>query len=186
MAVLIHVRLWLAALAMVCLAHAAAAFAQAPAPQIESSVKAVFLFNFSKYVTWPVKGAISERSPSEIRVCVPGSDPFFNVLKAAVQGEDIDGRPLVPVALDGLDAARACQILYVGETRTPDAQAWLTAVRGSQVLTVGDGDSANDVVITFVRDDNRLRFDINRAAAGRHGLNISSKLLRLARQVRDR
>jgi hypothetical protein len=54
------------------------------------------------------------------------------------------------------------------------------------VLTVGDGALNDETVITFIREENRIRFDINRAAASRHGLNVSSKLLRLARQVRDR
>ena len=159
--------------------------AQSGTPPLEASLKAVFLFNFSKYVTWPAQG-ITERSPAEIRICVTANDEFFNVLRAAVQDEDIDGRPLLPVALDGLDAARTCQILYVGDAQSPDGRAWLGAVRGRQVLTVGDGALTDETVIAFVRDGNRIRFDINRAAAGRHGLNVSSKLLRLARQVRDR
>ena len=54
------------------------------------------------------------------------------------------------------------------------------------MLTVGDGPLNDETVIGFIREDNRIRFDINRAAAGRRGINISSKLLRLARQVRDR
>jgi hypothetical protein len=187
MALLVRVRPCLVvALAVACLHRDAAASAQAPAPQIEESVKAVFLFNFSKYVTWPAGSAVGERSPAEIRICVTANDGFYNVLKSAVQGEDVDGRPLVPIALDGLDAARTCQILYVGDARTPDARAWLNAVRGHQVLTVGDGEIRDDTVITFVRDGSRLRFDINRSAAGRHGLSVSSKLLRLARTVRDR
>lgn len=187
MALLTPRRAWLPfAALLVCLAQATPARTQSRTPAIEDSVKAVFLFNFSKYVTWPATGAIGERSPAEIRVCVTANDGFFNILKAAVQGEDVDGRPLIAVALDGLDAARACQILYVGNARTPDARAWLTAVRGRQVLTVGDGAISDDLIIGFVRDDNRLRFDINRAAGIRHGLNISSKLLRLARQVRER
>ena len=53
------------------------------------------------------------------------------------------------------------------------------------VLTVADGPLTDETVIAFVRDDNRLRFDINRASASRRGLSVSSKLLRLARQVRD-
>ena len=61
-----------------------------------------------------------------------------------------------------------------------------TRCAGSQVLTVADGTFTDDTVIAFVRDDNRIRFDINRAAASRRSLNVSSKLLRLARQVRDR
>jgi hypothetical protein len=159
--------------------------AQAPPPAIEASVKAVFLFNFTKYVTWPPI-AMGERSPGDIRVCVTANDSFFALLKAAVQGEDVDGKPLVPVALEGLDDARTCQVLYVGDSKTADAKAWLGAVRSSQVLTVADGALNDDTVIAFVRDDNRIRFDINRAAASRHGLNVSAKLLRLARQVRER
>ena len=37
------------------------------------------------------------------------------------------------------------------------------AVRGAQVLTVADGALTDDTVIAFVRDSNRIRFDINRA-----------------------
>ena len=170
--------------AVLCLWSALMLSAQAPSA-VEANLKAVFLFNFSKYVTWPPI-AMGERSPAELRVCVTASDGFFTVLKAAVQGEDINGKPLQPVALRTLDEARTCQILYVGDSQSADGRAWLAAVRNSQVLTVADGPLSDDTVIAFVRDDNRIRFDINRAAASRHGLNVSAKLLRLARQVKDR
>jgi len=183
MAVLIPSRLRILIAAVACL-HGLTAFAQ-PAAPIEANVKAVFLFNFSKYVTWPAAG-IGERSPSDVRICVTANDGFFSLLKAAVEGEAVDGKPLVPVALDGLDDAKTCQILYIGDSQTPDAKAWLSVVRGVQVLTVADGELSDETVIAFVRDDNRIRFDINRAAADRRNLNVSAKLLRLARKVRDR
>ena len=164
--------------------HATTLHAQRAAP-IEANVKAVFLFNFTKYVTWPAP-AVGDRSPAEIRICVTADDEFFSLLKRAVHEEDIDGKPLVPVALSGLDDAKSCQILYVGDSQSPDAKEWLSVVRSGQVLTVADGPLTNETVIAFVRDDNRIRFDINRAAAGRRNLNVSAKLLRLARQVRDR
>ena len=183
MALLKSPRSWLVLIA-IAVCTGVKAGAQSPAIT-EANVKAVFLFNFAKYVTWPAQG-MTERSPAGIRICVTANDTFFTLLKAAVEGEDVDGKPLEPVALDGLDAARTCQILYVGDTSSADGKAWLTAVRDSQVLTVGDGALNDDTVIAFIKDDNRIRFDINRAAAGRHGLNVSSKLLRLARRVRDR
>lgn len=160
------------------------AIAQRPADPNESNVKAVFLFNFSKYVTWPP--ASDDRSPGEIRICVPAKDAFFEGLKAAVKDEDIDGRPLQALALTGLDEARTCHILFVGDANSLDGKAWLSAVRGRQVLTVGNGPLNDDTVITFIRDQNRIRFDINRSAAAARGLNISAKLLRLARQVKER
>jgi hypothetical protein len=90
------------------------------------------------------------------------------------------------MALEGLDDAKTCQILFVGDSQTADARAWLAAARNAQVLTVAEGPLTDDTVIAFVRDDNRIRFDINRAAAVRRGLNVSSKLLRLAREVREK
>jgi hypothetical protein len=183
MALLMPPRLRILIAAMACL-RAMTVFAQ-PAAPIEANVKAVFLFNFTKYVTWPA-AAIGERSPAEVRICVTANDGFFSLLKTAVEGEAVDGKPLVPIALDGLDDAKNCQILYVGDSQTPDAKAWLSVVRSAQVLTVADGALTDDTVIAFVRDDNRIRFDINRAAADRRNLNVSAKLLRLARKVRDR
>jgi hypothetical protein len=163
----------------------APALAQAPAPSIEANLKAVFLFNFTKYVTWPAL-TMGERSPAELRICATVNDDFFARLKSAIQGEEVDGKPLQSVMLDSGGDASTCQILYVGDAQSASAKTWLAAVRSRQVLTVADGALNDDTVITFVRDDNRIRFDINRAAASRQGLNVSSKLLRLARQVRDR
>jgi len=162
---------------------AAPLLAQSPAP-LEAELKAVFLFNFAKYVTWREQSGVSGKG--DIRVCTTANDAFFAMVKSALEGEDVDGRPLVAVALDGLDDARSCQILYVGDARSADARAWFGAVRDGDVLTVGDGTAIDEPAIAFVRDQNRLRFDINRAAASRHHLTISAKLLRLARRVQER
>lgn len=154
------------------------AFAQrSPA---EDQIKAVFLFNFAKYVDWPATPAGTSAS---IRMCVPANPQFLATLRSTVQGEVVNGRPLTATELDGLDAARDCDILYVGNASSRDAAAWSAAVRGRHTLTVGDGTLADGIVIAFVRDQNRVRFDINRAAASRQNLSISSRLLDLARRV---
>ena len=147
---------------------------------LEQEVKAVFLYNFAKYVDWP---AASQGSSATVRMCVPANAQFLGVLRQAVRDEIVNGRPLAAVGLDGLDAARECDILYVGNAGTADGAAWLNAVRGRQVLTVGDGALVNGLVIAFVRDQNRIRFDINRQAAAQRNLSISSRLLGLARRV---
>jgi hypothetical protein len=169
---------------VVCTTAVLSALPQSPSAT-EANIKAVFLFNFAKYVTWPAQTA-GERSPGSIRICVTLNDSFFALLKEAVHDEEVDGKPIEPITLGGLDDARTCHILFIGDANSLDGKAWLQAVKGRQVLTVGDGPLNDETVIAFVRDDNRIRFDINRAAATSHGLNVSSKLLRLARQVRER
>lgn len=146
----------------------------------EIEVKAVFLYNFAKYVDWPETPA---GNPATIRMCVPANPTFLSTLQAAVRDEVINGRPLSAIGPDDLDAAKECDIIYVGDTATPDAAAWIGAVRGRHTLIVGDGKLADGVVIAFVRDQDRVRFDISRANATKRGLSISSRLLGLARRV---
>jgi hypothetical protein len=149
-------------------------------PPLEDDVKAVFLFNFAKYVDWP---QAAPGGSASIRICVPANEPFLALVRQAVQDEVVNGRPLTATSLDGLDDARECDIIYVGGAKTPDAADWIGAVRGRPTLTVGDGDIVDGLVIAFVRDKDRLRFDINRPAASRQKLTISSRLLGLARRV---
>lgn len=153
---------------------------RSPEPSLESEVKAVFLYNFAKYVDWP---PAPPGSSASLRMCVPAHPEFLALLREAVRDEVVNGRPLRATDLGGLDAAKACDILYVGNTATADATAWINAVRGRQVLVVGDGRLADGVVIAFVRDQNRIRFDIDREAASQRNLSISSRLLGLARRL---
>jgi hypothetical protein len=164
---------------------AAADSDQAAPRAIDADVKAVFLLNFSKFVGWPAVND-GDRPRTDLRICVTANDEFYGRLKASLNGEQVDGRPLVPVTLEGLDDAKTCHILYVGDVQSADAKAWLSAVRGRQVLTVADGSLNDDTVIAFVRDGGRIRFDINRASALRRNLTVSAKLLHLARRVKDR
>lgn len=167
--------------AMVCAQPALSQTRPEPgAPTLEAEIKAVFLYNFAKYVDWP---SSPQGTSATVRLCVPANPKFLALLRETVRDEVVNGRPLAALGLDGLDRARECDILYVGNAATPDAAAWISAVRGHQVLTVGDGTLVDGVVISFVRDQNRVRFDINRQAAAAQHLSISSRLLGLARRV---
>lgn len=174
--------LWTAAVLAVCAEMAAAqpTAVRSPEPSLELEVKAVFLYNFVKYVDWP---AAPQGSSASIRLCVPANREFLTIVRAAVRDEVVHGRPLAALGLDGLDAVPECDILYVGAAGSADAAAWLHAARGRRILTVGDGPLVDGLVIAFVRDRNRVRFDINRHAAAQQNLTISSRLLGLARRV---
>jgi hypothetical protein len=54
------------------------------------------------------------------------------------------------------------------------------------ILTVGESDTetSEGVIIRFTIADNKVRFEINSAAASRARLHISAKLLSLAQAVR--
>ena len=160
------------------------AAARAQGPSIEYAVKATYLYKFAPFVDWPAGAFASPSSPFQL--CILGRDPFGGSLDQAVSGQRIDGHPVTVRRLDRVEAASGCHILYLGASRSQTVSEALRAVRGSPILTVADSDRQDGAIIKFVVRDNRVRFDIDTAAAATNRMTISSKLLSLATSVRGR
>ena len=147
----------------------------------EHEVKAAFLFNFTKFVTWP---AVPANQP--FRVCVAADEITTAAIGEAMKGEMVLGRTAQTVALTSSEEARTCQILFVGRTANDSAAALMAAVRSHPVLTVGDSPDFLDRggIIRFVLEESRLRFDVDLNHARAAQLSINTRMLRVARQVR--
>lgn len=150
---------------------------------MEYRVKAAYLYKFGAFVEWPPSAFQS--SASAVNVCVAGKDPFDGFLDQATQGQRIADRPIVIRRLEVIGRDSGCQIAFVGGSDRQSVGQALEALRGSGVLTVTDDGAGGDAgIVRFVVQDNRIRFEIDREAAERDGLKISSKLLSLAASVR--
>ena len=166
------------------LAVFAAAAPEAGQDPLEHEVRAVYLYNFARYITWPAESFAHARAP--VRICVMGADPFGDALDRAVAGETINGRPLEAVRIGPQEALRGCHMLYVASSDDRRVNAALAPAQGRPLLTVGEHDRFLDRggMIRFRRIDNRVRFDINLRAVERNGLRISARLLGVAADVR--
>jgi len=151
----------------------------------EYQVKAAFLFNFAKFVDWPESSFATPQSPFSL--CVLGVDPFGRALDDALAGKAIANRPVLVSRLKEPASARQCQIAFISSSEKVRWPAIFGALRGANVLLVGeaDGFAASGGTIQFTLEENRVRFSINTDAAERAHLQISSKLLALAKIVRD-
>ena len=159
---------------------AVAGAAAQPAPT-ESDVKAAFLFNFAKYVEWPA----SAFPNGDFRVCVLADRAFLEERRRHHRRrEHRRAAGLAPVAGDGGSGARLSTSCSSAAERSDARNALLAAVKGAPTLTVGDGaDFLKRGMVAFVREGDRVRFDVNVTEAQRAGLTISSRLLRVARRV---
>jgi len=152
----------------------------------EYQVKAIFLFNFVQFVTWPAAAFPDRRTP--IIIGILGDDPFGPFLEDAVRGEVIDGRPLTIKRFQGVEEVIDSHILFISKSETGRLSQILAAVRGHNILTVGETEAFahQGGVINFITVGNKVRYEINVEAAERAHLDISSKLLRLAKIVDSR
>lgn len=154
--------------------------APAIAQTLEVPVKATYLYKFAPFVEWGQGTFDSPASP--LSLCVAGEDPFGAILDQAVAGKRFGQRPMVVRRMGVVSRGSKCHILYVAGSKAQPVAEGLKLVRGEPMLTVTDAArrGSDKGVIHFVVSGNRVRFEIDTAAAAVNGLSISSKLLSLA------
>ena len=155
----------------------------------EYLIKAGFIYNFAKFVEWPSAAFAQPDSP--IVIGVLGTDPFGSVLDRLVQDKKIGPRGFVVRRykwgkdLKDLKDLRDCKILFVSASEKAHADEIIQLVKWLPILTVGEtpGFAERGGVIRFTVEDNRVRFEVNVDAAHQADLNISSRLLTLAKII---
>lgn len=172
-------RLWLALFALPLVAVASAT-AQTAVPK-EYQLKAAFLFNFTQFVEWPPEAFKASDAPFCIGIL--GSDPFGGALDQVVQGESIHGHKLVVRRSENVEELQDCQMVFISKSEKQRAGEVLAKLNGKPTLSVGeiDGFTSHGGIINFFLQGNRVRFEINPAAAQREGIRISSQLLSLGK-----
>src|ERR1051325_2594231 len=80
----------------------------------ESQVKALFLFNFARYVDWPP--AVFHGTNGPIIIGLIGEDRFGDALKKIVEGKQISGRQIVIQSIEKDGDAGECQILFISDS----------------------------------------------------------------------
>lgn len=146
----------------------------------ENDTKAEMLFNIAKFVSWPSAGGANG---GQIVFAILGEDDLAGAITATFSTRTIHGREVFVRFIRRVEDVRGAQILYIASSTHEQIPAVLTALRGQSVLTVADqaGFAAQGGMVNFVRQDDRVRFEINPATAERSRLKISAKLLMLAK-----
>lgn len=147
-----------------------------------STLTAAFLYTFARFTEWP-----ADANAAPLNICVLGDPAVAEGLDQVTSGRSLGGREIL-VSRVALGAGlRACHLLYVTGEDPAAATRALEAVGTAPVLTVGEGERfvrLGGIAGLFI-EEGRMRFAINPEAALRAGLRLSSKILSLAKIVRD-
>jgi hypothetical protein len=154
-------------------------------PSLEYQVKAAFVFNFTKFVEWPLDTFKSENAP--IVLCVFGHDPFGSALDEIVRGKAINNHAVLARRITELPDLKSCQLVFVSSLEYKHLSEVLNSLKGASALVVGEseGFAERGGGIQFFLEDKKLRFAVNVDVIQRARLAVSSKLLMLAKIVHD-
>ncbi len=161
-------------------------------------VEAGFIYNFTKYTEWPT---VAGRDDSRFHLCVAGDGGVVEQLDRAVNGKAVGNRSIVvrhleehasdprPSSPGVADSAGVgdCEILYVGRISRQMEERLVSLLPGQVILTIGStpGFLRGAGMITFVFEDNRVRFDINARLAEKVNIRFDSRILALARNKNE-
>lgn len=153
------------------------------AAQSDSAVKAAFLYNFAKFAEWT---ALPAGAP--IVLCIVGDNEVAAALVQIVRGQTIGGHPISIERPEQASSWRTCQLVFLPAAELRRGAERLAGLKALPVLTVSDSKdfAQSDGIIELYVDDGRVRFAINVDALERSGLRLSSRLLGLAKVIRDR
>lgn len=178
---------WLPRLVAAVLAISASSAAVVPAlaqdvvlQQREYNVKAVSIYAFGRYVTWPESVFADATSPFVIGVL--GGNPFGDALDRIAAKKTLVGRPIQVRQLAAPDEGAQCHIVFVTRTVAPDLETKLIQqASGKPVLLVGEspGFAQRGGIINFYQSGANVRFELNPDRGVECQLSLDAKLLSL-------
>jgi hypothetical protein len=171
---------WLCGL-LACVALVPGADGAEAAPEYQ--VKAVFLFNFTRFVEWPPQAFATPGEPFVIGIL--GDDPFGARIDDVTRNERIGEHPLVVRRYRHAEEIGDCQMLFIGRDESAGFAKVVESLNHRAVLIVSEieGSAEHGAMIQFATENSHVRLRINADAARAAGLVISSKLLHLAEIV---
>ena len=150
----------------------------------ELDVKAAVVANLLAFVDWSAASAPSQNAP--LVLCV-GATQALRAPLATLNGRVVRQWVLQVRDLAVGDATAQCHALLLDDNLLAARPALRRELRSLPLLSFADGQQAADAPVCIRLDvvDGRVGFSVDLATARANGLTLSSRLLRLAREVRE-
>ena len=145
----------------------------------EYKIKAGYIYNFTKFITWNFKDA------KTFNVCIVGKDPFDEIINPIEEKPGPAPLAIKLIRYIGLDTVQNgphCHILFVS-----------SSVKGSlnhpifdNTLVVGESDDfvERGGMIRFVNREDKIKLQCNLERINKGGLRISAKLIEVCEVVK--
>ena len=155
-----------------------AAVGQVDVKQAEAHIKAVYLYNFSKYIEWPT----DYRQGDFVIGILNGSPAMIAELNKMAASKTAGSQKFTVKNYKTAAEIDRCNILYVPETSNTQLLDVLRKIKGLSTLLVTEsvGDAKKGAAINFVLKESKQEFELNKGNAERCKLVVSSGLAALA------
>lgn len=140
----------------------------------QAELHAAYLYNFAKYIKWP-------QDPDKYTIGALSDDETMEILQNTLKEKRVGGKEIVLKRIIKVEEVIECQIVYLSESNSKKLDQVKAISKEKSVLIVTEEDLIKKgASISFVVEDDRLRFKLKKSALQDAGLIPSDGLLKLA------
>lgn len=138
--------------------------------------KALFMYNFTKYIEWP-----SSMRTGDFVIGVLGSSTLTDELKTVAIKQKVGTQNIAVKVFNNVDEINDCHILYLPTSKSNMINSVSSKLSGKPTLIISDKEGLvpQGACINYVLDGDKLKYEVSRANIEKKGLAVSSALLAL-------
>jgi hypothetical protein len=144
----------------------------------EEKFKAIFIYNFTKYINWPPK-------PGDFIITVLGNDAITGEIESIATKKTVGNSKIKVNTISSASDIGNCHIIYVSGGKADLLQQVAQKARELNILFITDKQNACSLGadINFINNGGKLTFEISKQNIENCGLQINSTLLSLGKAV---
>lgn len=156
-------------------------FKPAGAIDTNAKIKAVFIYNFTKYIEWP-----KTYQEGEFTIGIIGESPLYSELTKMTQTKKVANQSLQVKKFSSAKEVSKCHILYLSKDKSAEISPLLKKLKNNSTLIVTEQAGLVDKGsgINFIIKNNRQKFELNKGNVEKYKLKVSSSLEALAFTVK--
>lgn len=146
-----------------------------------AKIKAVFIYNFTKYIEWP-----QSYKEGEFTIGIIGETSLYSELIKMTETKKVANQTLEVKKFTTTNDVTKCHILYVSKDKSQSLNDIIKKVKNNSTLLVTEESGLVDKGsgINFIIKDNRQKFELNKSNVEKYKLKVSSNLEALAFTVK--
>lgn len=147
-------------------------------------LKAVYLEKFSRFVTWPEECEMKNINKPFV-IGVIGKTPLYKNLEQIYSIQKINQKKVIVKEIKEYQEIEDCHILFIAESERKNLNNLISFTKKLNVVTVGDSPkfAEKGVLINFIEEKNKLKFEINESAVLESPIQMSFYLMNSAKIV---
>lgn len=144
--------------------------------QQEANLKAVFMYNFTRYIEWNV-----EQNENEFVIGIVGPSAIDKPISEIARTNTVNNRKIVVKHFSKPEDISYCHILFIPHGSSSQLQSILDRTgKGVLVISEEPGLARQGAAFNFIPVHDKIKFEANLKAINAAGVKVSSQLLRLA------